>query len=206
MQFVQPFLSAPVFTCNFRNGTTGTIEFGHVDEKLYSGTLTSVHIDNMTTASSWVVQDVLFSSGGRDLSSKAQPMHFGMYYRPFILRALPLTKFCPDTTSTTTLANADVVKAYWTQVSGAQDLSGGRGKFWVFPCNITLPDLSLHFATTRGGNSTPIVISGSYLNAGSIGLEWNSKFKISVLLRNLQTTKFLADRPLFRMPRRSERC
>lgn len=66
-------LNQPVFTCCFRYGATGAIEFGYVDDSLYTGELTKVLVAN-ETGSSWTVEDVLFSIGMETTVCNAQAM------------------------------------------------------------------------------------------------------------------------------------
>lgn len=108
MMAVQDQLPDPIFIPELHSNTPGSINFGYVDDKIYTGNLVKMPVDNQTQ-SSWLVDGVVFGSGGSNLSSKALPLLFGKC-TPFALPTQPRHKIRDSTrvdeTKKEKLANA----------------------------------------------------------------------------------------------------
>ena len=80
MENLQQYLDQPIFTTNFHNDNTGTVEFGYVDTALYTGDLQTFSCDNTTGyPGSWTVDSVRFSSNGQSLGGDAMAIVVGEY-------------------------------------------------------------------------------------------------------------------------------
>ncbi len=73
MESVQSSLAIPVMTCNFRNGSDGTLGFGAVDRTQYKGPLTTAPVNNGTDGS-WTADNFIFPAGD---TTVRQSMLFG---------------------------------------------------------------------------------------------------------------------------------
>ena len=70
MEALQPVLDSPVFTCNFKMGGGGSLEFGKVDKSLFKGELTTIKADNTSKyPASWSVEEVQYVSNGKELGT-----------------------------------------------------------------------------------------------------------------------------------------
>ena len=80
MENLEQYVDQPVFTTNFHNDNTGTIEFGYVDTALYTGNLQTFSCDNTTDyPGSWTVDSVSFSSMGNSLGSDTMAIVVGTH-------------------------------------------------------------------------------------------------------------------------------
>lgn len=137
---ILPELEQELFTADLTEDNSGTYEFGKIDSSKYTGEIHYVPVDN--SQGFWQVTTETYSVGGQS--------HQCQECSPTIM----------DTGTSLILMDADVVKAYYSQVSGAQMSQDG----YVYPCDSNLPDFGLDF----GGYSS--VIKGqdmTYLAQGS---------------------------------------
>ena len=88
MENLQQYVDQPVFTTNFHDDDSGTIEFGYVDTALYTGDLQTAPCDNTTEyAGSWTIDSVSFSSNGKSLGGDPMAIVVGscdLHYFPFL--------------------------------------------------------------------------------------------------------------------------
>jgi len=146
MEAVQSQLDQPVFTFHVPLEKQQFLEFGHVDSRLYNGTLQPVTINNGTPVDGlgWSAL-VSYSMNGKNISSALQHTLF-------------------DTGGVTARANPDVVRAYWASVKGATDISKARDATdWQFPCDSSLPDLSYDLVAP-GGRISTATVPGRFFN------------------------------------------
>ena len=139
---VVPDLEQPLFTADLEEDNSGTYEFGKIDSSKYSGDIHYVDVDN--SQGFWQITSETYTVGGQS--------HQCQECSPTIM----------DTGTSLILMDADVVKAYYSQVSGAQfdQVNGG----YVYPCNTQLPDFGLSFGSYNA------VIKGkdmTYADSGS---------------------------------------
>lgn len=141
MEALEPYVSEPVFSTQFRPNNDGTIQFGYSDTSLYTGDLTTISIKNTTQdlEGQWGTTSVSFGIGGKQFSAAALDMDF-------------------DSGTSSLSLSSDVASAYFAQVSGASN-SGGS---YSYPCSSTLPDLDFIFSTSTAGPST-VTVPGKYI-------------------------------------------
>ena len=126
MEMLEPSLPSPVMVTNFKVGGGGSMDFGHVDTSLYYGALQKVTADSGPTAkyaNSWSLENVQYTSGGKNLGS------FNIVF---------------DTGGPMTSGPIGAVRAYYAQIPGARDTKGD-GSIWMVPCKSNMPDLILRF-------------------------------------------------------------
>ena len=146
MESVISQLDEPVFTFNLPVGDEQSLEFGKIDKSLYTGDLQTVTIQNGTRSQGfgWRAH-VSYSMNGKNISEELQATLF-------------------DTGGITALANEDVVRNYWAQVSGAQDSSNRQdASNWNFPCDSFLPDLTYNLLGPDG-NFVNATVPGRFFN------------------------------------------
>jgi aspergillopepsin I len=139
---VLPELDQQLFTADLEEDNSGTYEFGKIDSSKYSGQIHYSPVDN--SQGFWQVTSKSYTVGGQS--------HQCQECSPTIM----------DTGTSLILMDADVVKAYYSQVSGAQfdEVDGG----YTYPCSTKLPD----FGLTIGSYTS--VIKGTdmtYIQSGS---------------------------------------
>jgi Eukaryotic aspartyl protease len=122
----QQTLDVPVFVCNFKTGGGGFIEFGRVDDSLYTGSLSTIQAKNSSSdkyPGSWSSEGVKYVSNGRELGT------FDIVF---------------DTGGPGTSGPINVVRDYYAQVIGSHD-TNGDGSDWSIPCDAHVPDLTFVF-------------------------------------------------------------
>ncbi|OCK87226.1 acid protease [Cenococcum geophilum 1.58] len=114
-------LDEPVFTANLKNDTTGTYEFGKIDNTSFQGDLSWVPVN--AASGFWEFNSTSFTING-----KTQQNPTGS---PAIA----------DTGTSLLLVDDAVAQAYYAQVQGAvnDDQAGG----FTYPCTATLPDFGV---------------------------------------------------------------
>jgi len=126
-------LAMPVFTADLRKAAVGSYEFGNIDTTKFNGSITWAEVN--TTNGFWQFSSTKFQVG----TGSAMAVAGG--------------QAIADTGTTLMLANAAVVNAYYSQVTGAVNNQSVGGV--TFPCNAQLPDLQVdiggvYMATIRG--------------------------------------------------------
>ncbi|KAL8873882.1 MAG: hypothetical protein Q9174_000711 [Haloplaca sp. 1 TL-2023] len=123
---VQDSLENPLFTANLRHATVGSYQFGRIDESMFEGDLSYTPIDK--SQGFWQIDSKSFAIGDG-------PKQTNPNASPAIM----------DTGTSLILADDDVVRAYWSQVEGAEmDADGGV----TFPCAVQLPDFHIALGPT----------------------------------------------------------
>lgn len=123
---VMPSLDKPVFTADLDPDGTGVYEFGRIDTTKFSGQMTWIPINSSTGF--WQFPSTKFAVGNQTFSN------------PQASNAIA------DTGTSLLLVDQPVADAYYAQVPGAQ-LNAQVGGF-VYPCNATLPDMSVAIGDT----------------------------------------------------------
>ncbi|KAE9371343.1 acid protease [Stipitochalara longipes BDJ] len=124
-------LAMPVFTADLRKNAVGAYTFGAIDSTKFNGSLTWAAVN--TTNGFWQFSSTKFQVG----TGAAMTVAGG--------------QAIADTGTTLMLANAAVVNAYYSQVTGAVNNQTVGGV--TFPCNAQLPDLQVDV----GGNYMALV-------------------------------------------------
>jgi Eukaryotic aspartyl protease len=139
-------LAMPVFTADLRKNAVGAYTFGAIDSTKFNGSLTWAAVN--TTNGFWQFSSTKFTVG----TGAAMTVAGG--------------QAIADTGTTLMLANAAVVNAYYSQVTGAVNNQTVGGV--TFPCNAVLPDLAVdiggtYMATVRGDdiNFAPVDTAGT---------------------------------------------
>lgn len=160
-------LAMPLFTANIRKAagmswslslpdclanheTEGNYNFGFIDETEYLGNLTMIPVD--AASGYWKFKGTAFSTGFNGTNSAISDI------------VVPLEHPAIADTGTTLLMIPEaIVQAYYRQVANAYDskIYGG----WVFPCNSTLPDLTLYISSYKA------VIPGELINFAPADLD-----------------------------------
>ena len=125
-------LQQPLFTADLEADNSGTYEFGTIDSSKFKGQLQYTAVQNADGF--WGVDSKSYAVGGTQHSCGT--------CSPTIM----------DTGTSLLLMDADVVKSYYSQVSGAQFNSQNGG--YEFPCGTSLPDFGVaigsYMATIKG--------------------------------------------------------
>jgi len=121
-----PSLAMPVFTADLRKASVGAYTFGAIDSTKFNGSLSWAAVN--TTNGFWQFSSSKFQVG----TGAAMAVSGG--------------QAIADTGTTLMLANAAIVNAYYSQVTGAVNNATVGGV--TFPCNAVLPDLMVDV----GGN------------------------------------------------------
>lgn len=121
-----PNLAMPVFTADLRKASVGAYTFGAIDSTKFNGTMAWAAVN--TTNGFWQFSSSKFAVG----TGATMAMAGG--------------QAIADTGTTLMLANAAIVNAYYSQVTGAVNNATVGGV--TFPCNAQLPDLMVDV----GGN------------------------------------------------------
>lgn len=143
---VMPSLAMPVFTADLRKAAVGAYTFGAIDSTKFNGSLTWASVN--TTQGFWQFSSSKFQVGDGTAMNVAGGQAIA------------------DTGTTLMLANAAVINAYYSQVTGAVNNQTVGGV--TFPCNSVLPDLKVdvggkYMALVRGSdiNFAPVDASGA---------------------------------------------
>lgn len=133
---IMPSLAAPVFTANLRHATVGAYEFGRIDATQFHGELHYAPVD--PAQGFWQIASQRFAVGGGAVQKNEN--------------ASPAIA---DTGTSLMLVDDAVVRAYWSQVPGAQlnqegNGSGGGGGGVTFPCDAELPDFHVELGSGEG--------------------------------------------------------
>ena len=128
-------LQSPLFTCDLKRGAPGSYDFGFIDDNKHTGEITYTNVDSSQgfwgfTTSGYAVGDG--STSNMDIASIA------------------------DTGTSLLLLPDDVVSAYYDSVDGSQNNQQQGG--FTFPCDATLPDLSLQI------EGYTAVVPGAFFN------------------------------------------
>ena len=113
----------------------GNYNFGFIDETEFTGPLSFVDVNS--TDGFWKFQ----ASGYSIQAPNASPNDTASMFVPVGHSAIA------DTGTTLLLLPTAITQAYYWQVEGAKSSAEVGG--WVFPCNATLPDLTLHIGTYK---------------------------------------------------------
>ncbi|KAK4205271.1 aspartic peptidase domain-containing protein [Triangularia verruculosa] len=143
-------LALPLFTANIRKAEEGNYNFGFIDETEFLGPITMVPVD--ADSGYWKFKGTAFSTGFNGTNKAISDM------------VVPLEHPAIADTGTTLLMIPEaIVQAYYRQVALAYDskIYGG----WVFPCNSTLPDLTLYIGSYKA------VIPGELINFAPADLD-----------------------------------
>ncbi|KAI6377314.1 hypothetical protein MCOR25_002570 [Pyricularia grisea] len=135
---VKNSLTKPIIGVDLKAGAPGSYDFGFANSNSYTGSIAYVSVDN--SQGFWS-----FTANGYSVGSKSS--------------STKLTGIA-DTGTTLLLLPTSVVKAYYSQVSGASNSASEGG--YIFKCSTTLPDFSFNVG------SNTITIPGSLMNYAPI--------------------------------------
>ncbi|CAK7210833.1 hypothetical protein SCUCBS95973_000923 [Sporothrix curviconia] len=131
---VQDSLTEPVLTANLRHDEAGSYEFGAIDSSLFTGAMTFVDVE--TTQGFWQFTSSSFAIGNGSVQTGGAGQAIA------------------DTGTTLLLANDNIVNAYYSTVTGAENNQQAGGI--TIPCDADLPDLQLEvggqMATVKGSD------------------------------------------------------
>ncbi|PLN78516.1 putative extracellular aspartic endopeptidase [Aspergillus taichungensis] len=136
-------LDEPVLTASLKPKAVGEYEFGFVDPDKYRGKLVNITID--PSNGFWQIASLHYQIGDGALIKRDN--------------AAPAIA---DTGTTLMLLDDEVVRAYYAQVPNAAHLLAVGG--YIYPCNQTLPDLSVGF-----GDSHLAYLPGEVLGYSQVG-------------------------------------
>lgn len=136
-------LDEPVLTASLKPKAVGEYEFGFVDRDKYRGELVNITVD--PSNGFWQVPSLHYKIGDGTLIKRDDA-----------------TPAIADTGTTLMLLDDEVVRAYYAQVPNAAHLSNVGG--YTYPCNQTLPDLSVGF-----GDSHLAYLPGEFLGYSQVG-------------------------------------
>jgi hypothetical protein len=163
-------LAMPVFTADLRKNAVGAYTFGAIDSTKFNGSLTWAAVN--TTNGFWQFSSTKFQVG----TGAAMTVAGG--------------QAIADTGTTLMLANAAVVNAYYSQVTGAVNNQTVGGV--TFPCNAQLPDLQVDV-----GGSYMALVRGDDINFAPVDNAGTSKLPSPPPIRpylsyKIRLTVFLA--------------
>jgi aspergillopepsin I len=135
-----PNLAAPVFTATLKHGVPGTYDFGVINKKKYTGSITYAKVDNSSGYWAWTspkykIGTTTYSSSQRSIADTG--------------------------TSLILLTEASVTK-YYKALKGAiySHVQGG----WIFPCTTTPPSFSIGITGSKF-----LKVPGKYMNYAPVG-------------------------------------
>jgi aspergillopepsin I len=128
-------LSQKVFTADLKHNAPGTYNFGFIDSSLHTGSIAYTPVDS--------------SQGFWGFTASGYAVGSGAVNRQSI-------SGIADTGTTLLLLPNSVVRAYYSQVRGAQDSQEVGG--YVFPCSAAMPDFKFAVA------GTTITVPGEFIN------------------------------------------
>lgn len=165
----QATLPMPVFTADLRHDAVGAYTFGAIDSTKFNGSLTWASIN--TTEGFWQFSSTKFQVGSGTVMNIAQGQAIA------------------DTGTTLMLANAAVVNAYYSQVTGAVNNQTVGGV--TFPCNANLPDLNVdiggtYMATIRADdiNFAPVDAAGTTCFGGLQAISSNLQIYGDIMFKS----------------------
>jgi len=123
---VMPQLKMPVFSVNLKNDSTGTYEFGNIDNSKFTGSLTNVPVN--AASGFWQVDSPTVTVGNMKIANQGGS--------PAIA----------DTGTSLLLVDPQVATAYYSKVQGAVNNSQVGG--FTYPCNAQLPDFGVAMGPT----------------------------------------------------------
>ncbi|KAG5999386.1 hypothetical protein E4U54_001880 [Claviceps lovelessii] len=138
---VLPTLSKRVFAADFRVNSTGSWDFGYLNETKYTGNISYVNV--VLPFKHWTMVAGQYSVGDGPLSATNDT----------------LDKLIIDSGSSLLYLPDPAVKAYYSQVPGFKMSFGGVPEF---PCNATLPDF--HFKV----DDLTLTVPGKNINFGIV--------------------------------------
>ncbi|KAI9172535.1 Endothiapepsin [Paramyrothecium foliicola] len=140
-------LTSRVFTADLKHSAPGKYNFGYIDSSAYTGAISYVPVDS--SQGFWEFKASGYAVGSAALSSTS-------------------IDGIADTGTTLLLLPASIVRAYYAQVSGAQNSNSAGG--YIFPCSATLPSFSF------GVGSSRFTIPGKYINYAPVSRGSSSCF------------------------------
>lgn len=142
----------PLFTADLKANATGSYEFGAIDTSKFTGSLTYANVN--TTQGFWQFASTKFSVDGVEMTvADGQAI--------------------ADTGTTLMLANAAIVNAYYSKVTGAVNDAQVGGV--VFPCSSTMPDLAVAV-----GDNYMATVPGDLIKFATVDAAGTSKFTLSL--------------------------
>lgn len=129
-------LSIPLFTVDLKKNAPGSYNFGFIDDSKYTGTITYVPVDS--------------SRGFWEFTSKGYSVGSSGSFKYVSIDAIA------DTGTTLLYLPIAVVQDYYDAIPSASYSSSQGG--YVFPCDASLPSISLGLGTYRA------VIPGPFIN------------------------------------------
>jgi len=123
---VMPQLAMPVFSVDLKNDSTGTYEFGRIDNTKFQGQLTNVPVN--AASGFWQVDSPTVTIGNQKVANQGGS--------PAIA----------DTGTSLLLVDPQVTNAYYAKVQGAVNNAQVGG--FTYPCNAQLPDFGVAMGPT----------------------------------------------------------
>ncbi|KAL1633813.1 hypothetical protein SLS56_002692 [Neofusicoccum ribis] len=114
-------LDQPVFTADLTNDTTGTYEFGTIDQTKFKGALTYTAVN--TTQGFWQFQSKSFAIDGQKVDNPTG------------------NDAIADTGTSLLLVDDNVAQQYYSKVQGAVNDPNAGG--FTYPCDAKLPDMAV---------------------------------------------------------------
>lgn len=123
---VMPQLAMPVFSVDLKNDSTGTYQFGAIDQSKFQGQLTTVPVNSQSGF--WQVDSPTVTIGNQKVANQGGS--------PAIA----------DTGTSLLLVDPQVANAYYAKVQGATNNAQVGG--FTYPCNAALPDFGVAMGPT----------------------------------------------------------
>ncbi|EKG16708.1 Peptidase A1 [Macrophomina phaseolina MS6] len=118
---IMPDLEQPVFTADLTNDTTGTYEFGTIDNTKFKGALTYTAVN--TAQGFWQFPSKAFMVDGQKIDNPTG------------------NDAIADTGTSLLLVDDNVAKAYYSKVQGAVNDPQAGG--FIYPCDAKMPDIAV---------------------------------------------------------------
>ncbi|KAK7723071.1 hypothetical protein SLS57_004628 [Botryosphaeria dothidea] len=118
---IMPDLEQPVFTADLTNDTTGTYEFGTIDQAKFKGALTYTAVN--TSQGFWQFPSKAFMVDGQKTDNPTG------------------NDAIADTGTSLLLVDDNVAEAYYKKVQGAVNDPNAGG--FVYPCDAAMPDIAV---------------------------------------------------------------